>query len=161
MKVCNTEAMKTIKEYEEQKRILLMHETDSYTVMYKEGETAVNGDYDYAKTRKEIQKLDDKIRHIRAQLAKANCSVIVDGFGVTIGEALVMLAQLQSERERTEFLASQKKISRRITQNGVLEYTECLYDPEKAKADSQALRKKISDLQMAIDRTNLNNIIEI
>ncbi len=85
----------------------------------------------------------------------------VDGFGVTIGEALVMLAQLQSERERTEFLASQKKISRRITQNGVLEYTECLYDPEKAKADSQALRKKISDLQMAIDRTNLNNIIEI
>ncbi len=55
MKVCNTEAMKTIKEYEEQKRILLMHETDSYTVMYKEGETAVKGDYDYAKTRKEIQ----------------------------------------------------------------------------------------------------------
>ncbi len=161
MKVCNTEAMKLIKEYEEQKRMMIVAEDDDCAASYKEGEKKIDNGYSYDKVRAAVREIDDKIRHIRSKLAQSNCTTQVEGFGVTLGEALVMLAQLQSERQQIESLAARKQLTRRLTVNGVLEYTECLYDIEKAKADAQALRKKISALQIAIDRANLNAFIEI
>lgn len=161
MKVCNTEAMKLIKEYEEQKRNLFSEEEGDSYISYKEGETKLTNGYDYEKVRLMVRELDQKVRAIRAKIAAVNCKKKIDGFDITIGEALVMLAQLQCEREQIEMLATRKQISRRLTMNGVLEFTECLYDTEKAKQDVIELRKKISELQMAIDRANLNTYIEI
>ncbi len=161
MKVCHTEVMKMIKELEEQKTILLDKELEECVVSYKEGEEKLCGSYNYQETRKKIGEIDVRIRILRATLAKANCSVLVDGFNITIGEALVMLAQLQNQRSQVENLAKRKQITRRITMNGVLEFSECLYDTVQAESDAQALRKTISDLQMAIDRANLVNYVEV
>ena len=161
MKVCHTEAMKKIKEYEEQKRILISKEYDNSTISYKEGEEKLANNYDYKKTRANIAMLDKNIRDIRAKLAYANCTVKVEKFDVTIGEALVMLAQMQQEKRVVESLSYRTQLSRRITTNGILEYTECLYNPEDASLDAEALREKISDLQIAIDKANLTNEIDI
>lgn len=161
MKVCNTQAMKLIKEYEEQKRLLIEHENECAFTMYKEGEKKITNGYDYSAMRAEIRSLDEKIRHIRVALANANVTVLVDGFHVTIGEALVMLAQLQNERMQVESLAEHRKLTRRLTQNGIIEFTECLYDIEQAKNDVKEIRSKINELQMAIDRANLTNMIDI
>lgn len=161
MKICNSEAMKLIREYEDQKRILLADENRNCTMSYKENEKKLETDYDYNKTRKQVRELDEKIRKIKATLACANCSVKIDDFNITIGEALIMIAQLQNEKSRIEFLADYTQLSRRITQNGVLEYTECMFDTEVAKKDAEELRIKISKLQIAIDRANLTNYIEI
>lgn len=161
MKVCNTEAMKLIKEYEEQKRQLLLREDECCFALYKEGEKKISEGYDYDAVRAEVAELDKKVRHIRAKLAKVNCATKVKGFDITIGEALVYLAQLQNERVQLESLAARRQLSRRLTQNGVIEYTECLFDIEKAKADAREARKKISELQMAIDRANLTTYIDI
>lgn len=161
MKVCNSEAMKVIKELEEKKKNVIYTEDYRSRVSYKEGEEKICGKYDYSKTRAAVEEIDGRIRGIKHALAVCNCTAAVEGFGLTIGEALVYLAQLNAEYQQLGKLSGYDKLSRRITANGVLEYTECLYDPEKVVADMEELRAKIGKLQVAIDRANLTNFIEI
>lgn len=161
MKICNSEGMKLIKELEARKQKILQNEQYRCHVSYKEGEQKVDMGYDYGKTRDEIMVINSKIRAIKLGLAKSNCTAQVEGFGMTIGEGLVYLAQLNSEYSVIQSLAAWQAVSRRITANGVLEYTECLYDVEKAAKDAEELYSEICRLQVAIDRANLLNFIEI
>ena len=161
MKMCNSEAMKAIKELEEKKRNVIYNEDYRSRISYKEDEEKVLTKYDYAETRKAVAEIDERIRKIKHALAVCNCTAVVDDFGITIGEALVYLAQLNAEYDQLNDLSEKDKLSRRITANGVLEYTECLYDPEEATRDCEALHSKICKLQVAIDRANLTNYIEV
>ena len=160
MKICHTEAMKMIKEFQEQKDTLISKEDENSIVSYKEGETKIDNGYDYKKTREAISLLDADIRKLKNLLAIANTKVVIEEFDMTIGEALVYLAQLQNEKMQMEELASKKQLSRRITQNGVIEYTECVYDLKEVEEDIKTIRKTINNLQMAIDRANLTNYID-
>ena len=160
MKICHTEAMKLIKELEQQKSVVLRKEADNYSISYKEGEEKLKTDYSYLETRKEIASLDKQIRTLKTLLAIANTKVIIDDFNITIGEALVYLAQLQKEKSELEYLGSKQQLTRRSTPNGVIEYTECVYDVNKVNEDILVIRKKINDLQIAIDRANLTSYIE-
>ena len=153
--------MKAIKELEEKKSNVIYTEDYRSKVSYKEGEEKVLTKYSYAQTRKAVAEIDEKIRKIKHALAISNCTAVVDDFGMTIGEALVYLAQLNAEYRQLDELSQNDKLSRRITANGVLEYTECLYDPEEATKDCEALHSKICKLQVAIDRANLTNYIEV
>lgn len=161
MKICNAEAMKQIKILEEELESLRENENMNCTISYKEGEKKVAVDYDYKNTRKEVEKINGDIRKIKKALAAANSTFLIDEFGMTIGEALVYLAQLNNEYFKLDELVNRNKISRRITANGVLEYTECNYEPAQAKVDQKAIYAKINKLQVAIDRANLNCFIEI
>lgn len=161
MKVCHTEAMKLIKELEKQKDELIEFEDRNSTVSYKEGETPIDSGYAYETTREQICAIDDRIRAVRTALGRANTEVIAEPFGITIGEAIVLLAQLQNERAQVESLTGRNPLKSEITYNGVIRFTRCNYDVKQAEADAGALRKRISDLQIAIDRANLTNYIEI
>ena len=129
--------MKRVKELNERKSVILIDELRRMQVSYKEGEQPVQVDYDYAKTREEVKSIDDEVRKIRHLTALANCTAMTDE-GCTISEALVLLAQLNAEKVRVERLAAAEKLTRRITPNGVLEYTVCNYDPAAAAADPYA-----------------------
>lgn len=153
--------MKLVKELEEKRQLIIYNENNRSRISYKEGEEKVINKYDYAETRRQIAEIDGKIRKIKHALAVCNCSAVVDGFGITIGEALVYLAQLNNEYRQLDDLTDYNKLSRRITANGVLEYTECLYDPEEVAKDMEALHSKIFKLQVAIDRANLTSFIEV
>ena len=161
MKVCHTEAMKLIKELEKQKDELVEFEDRNSIVSYKEGETPIDSGYGYETTREQIRAIDDRIRAVRTVLARANTEVIAEPFGITIGEALVLLAQLQGERVQVESLTGRNPLTSEITYNGVIRFTRCNYGVKQAEADAGALRKRISELQIAIDRANLTNYIEI
>ena len=161
MKMCNSEAMKAIKELEIKKDKLIYNEDNHSKISYKEGEEKVLTNYDYAQTRKTIAELDERIRKIKHALAVSNCNTVIDDFDITIGEALIYLAQLNAERAQLDELSENVKLSRRITPNGVIEYTECLYDPEKVATDMEELRAKIGKLQIAIDRANLTHYVDV
>ncbi len=161
MKICNSEAMKIIKDLEQKRQAIIYNEDNRSRLSYKEGEEKVICKYNYCETRKKIAEIDERIRKIKHALAKSNCTAIIDGFKITIGEALVYLAQLNKEYNQMEVLSNYSKLSRRITANGVLEYTECLYDPDEVLSDMESLHTKIGKLQVAIDRANLTTMIEI
>lgn len=161
MKMCHSEAMKAVKDLEEKRQLIIYNENNRSRISYKENEEKVINSYDYAETRKAIAEIDGRIRKIKHALAASNCNTVIDDFGITIGEALVYLAQLNTEYRQLDDLTDYNKLSRRITANGVLEYTECLYDPETVAKDMEALHAKIGKLQVAIDRANLTTYIEI
>lgn len=159
--VCLAQAMKKVKELEAEKEQLIEYENRYCRISYKEGEEKIKSDYDYILLHDEIRDIDGRILYIKHKLAKANCSVSVEPFGYTVGEALVYLAQLQNAKAQAERLAGQKQTERRITYNGVVEYTECAYDVNDAKKELRKLRDTIASLQIAIDRANLTNFIKI
>ena len=161
MKMCHSEAMKVIKELESKKRQLIYNEDNYSKISYKEGESKVLTTYDYNQTRSEISKIDERIRKIKHALAVSNCKTVIDKFNITIGEALVYLAQLNNEYSQLDEMSENIKLSRRITPNGIIEYTECLYEPEQVVKDMEALHTKIGKLQIAIDRANLTNYIDV
>lgn len=163
MRVCNAMALKKIRALEERKRLLIDREDEASTFTYKEGETPAEKDYDYRATREEIAEIDRQVRAIRHALAKANCTEHLAGefADLTIGEALVLLAQYSSEHDQLEDLVGNRQITRRVVSGGVTEYTECAYDVKEAKRDYLALREKMSALQVAIDSANLTVTVEI
>lgn len=161
MKVCHKEAMKRVKELEDKKERIINSENLLSSVTYKDGETPPKSEYSYSQTRKQIQAIDADIRRIKHELAKANCSVVIDGFDITLGEALVYLAQLNAELQRINLLADTKQTATTITANGVTVHCDCAYNVKTAVADAEAVNEKIGSLQVAIDRANLVNYIEI
>ena len=161
MRICNAEAMKMIKSFEEDLERIKINEELNAVSSYKEGEDKILPNYDYAKTRQEKEKINAEIRKIKHALSVANSTYKINYFDITIGEALVYLAQLNKEYSDLENLEKKQKITRHITPNGVLEYIECNYDPEQVKKDRKEIYTKICRLQVAIDRANLDCEIEL
>ena len=161
MNVCIAEAMKLIKELEEEKEMLVYGENRRCTVSYKEGEQKVLPDYNYQETRQRIAELDGEVRRIKFIISQANCKIQLDGFGISICEGLILLAQYRKELGRLSRLATREQVTRRITPNGVLEYTECLYDVKDAVQAQKDLNNLIGKLQVAIDKANLVNEVEL
>lgn len=163
MKKCNTEIMKDIKTLEETKNDLLAFENSNCSHTYSKYEEPIVNGYDYSSTKEEISKINDRVRYLKGLLAYSNVTTIVEGFNMTIGEALIYLAQLNGEKERIKRLASRKVLTR--TSGGYLEngaeYTQLEYDPEIAKQDLKTIIDLVYKLQLAIDRTNLTNMIEV
>ena len=161
MKMCHSEVIKYIKELESKKRVLLRQESNDCTYSYQDEVSKIVPNYDYKKTRKAVDALDTKIRKLRHALAVANCSVIVEEFDVTLGEALVMLAQYQNKCELLSEMSSRQQISQRSSYSGKMEITCCNYDVEKVVKEYEELRLLIGRLQVAIDRANLTNFVEV
>ena len=51
--------------------------------------------------------------------------------------------------------------SQRTTYSGKVEITECNYDVVEAGRDYEQVRQTINKLQVAIDRANLTNYVEV
>ena len=161
MKMTLTEAMKLIKELDREKDDLIAFEDRNCYCSFKENETKVPTGYDYGATRKRVDEIDAEVLKIRFALARANTAIALEGFDMTVAEGLVWIAQLQEKRRQLETLAGAIQLTRRITPNGILEYTERLYDVGAAKSQAAETVRTIHALQVAIDRANLLNFIEI
>lgn len=160
MKKCNTEIMKDIKKLEEIKENLRANESQNCTVTYLQKETPIDTGYDYKKTSEELKKCDQEIRRLKTILANVNATVIVEGFDMTINEALIYLAQLNEDLKRLNNLITINPLSRRSSYDGVPEFTKITFNREEVKNDYETVRNLIPNLQMAIDRTNLTHFTE-
>lgn len=161
MTLCTAEIMKRIKALSEEKEDLISYEDTNCTVSYKETETPAPDPYDYHETREKIAEIDREVLRLRFLLAQANCVTPLDGFDMTVAQALIALAQMQNALAQLESMTRRNQKSRRITQTGVLEYTECRYDVAAVREEARALRQTIAALQVAIDRANLTNAVEV
>jgi len=158
---CNTEIMKDLKKIEEEKNLLLSKEENQSIIKYVSEADKIIPDYNYDDTRREIDELDKKEIYLRGLLQKSNATVIVPEFNMTIGDCLVYLAQLSSKARVLKYLASREPKARTLQYQRQVEFSEALYDINKAKSDYEATQALIVKLQMAIDRINLTNLIEV
>ena len=107
-----------------------------------------------------MKKCDQEIRRLKTILANVNATVIVEGFDMTINEALIYLAQLNEDLKRLNNLITINPLSRRSSYDGVPEFTKITFNREEVKNDYETVRNLIPKLQMAIDRTNLTHFTE-
>lgn len=161
MKMCHSEVIKCIKELETKKENILRKERDCRAFRYVDENAKIVPNYSYEKTRSVVDGLDKKIRKLKHALAVANCTVTLPDFDVSIGEGLVLLAQMQAKCRILEEMSLAQQKTQAISYNGKMEVTECNYDVEKVAADYDELRTEIGKLQMAIDRANLTNFLEV
>ena len=162
MKKCNTQIMKEIKKLEEYRTKWINVERANCTVSYLQDEEPVLPDYDYETTRVNIDHLDNEIRRLKGLLAYSNVTTIVDGFDMNINDALIYLAQLKQKEAHFNFLMNKNKIDRSTTGFGsaVIQFTKILYDQDVVREELNIVTETIMQLQMAIDRTNLTNMID-
>lgn len=165
MKKCNTELMKELKGIQQQISLLYTYENDTSKIIYTENEKKfdeTDNKYNYEEVRTKINELQEEERKIKAILALSNATTIVDGYDITIAEALVYLAQLSKNKRQLDKMASRPQVMRKSGYHSSwTQIDKALYDVEKAQNDLDELTEKISKLQIAIDRTNLNNFIEV
>ena len=161
MKKSNTELMKELKELQTLINYAQSREDRTCIVTYSENDRdVVESEYDYETTRNHLATLQKEERNIKKLLAISNATTIVDGFDMTIAEALVYLAQLSQNKASLTRLASREKLTRERTYNGWTEYSKACYDIKKAQDDLVAINCEIAKLQIAIDKKNLTNDIE-
>lgn len=162
MKKCNTELMKEIKNLTAKKEELLAYEGRESLTTFSENETQIPSSYSYTEVRNKIDAIDKEIRHIKQLLCYANATVIVEGFDMTIAEALIYLAQLQSKQITLANMKNRAPITRQSTsyRTGPVEYVKTNYDVEQVQKEFDEVFQTIQKLQIAIDRTNLTNMIE-
>ena len=162
MKKCNTELMKEIKKLEERKNDILLLEKTECKVTYINKESKIETNYDYISVNQELDSIDLKIRNIKKLLAYSNATTIVPEYNMTIGECIIYLAQLNVKKNKLQEMANQPKIKRiSSSYTTKVEYEEIVYDIDKVKEDFNKIIDDINNLQMAIDRCNLNNLIEV
>ena len=161
MKLCNAELMKKVKLLEQAKSDVLAEERRIHQVTYQTEKDKFDNGYNFATTRKKVDDIDAEIRKYKRLLNHSNATTMVEEFEMTLGECLVYMAQLNRQVYTLDELSKKEPITRRSTVNGVIEYTALNYDKAECQAKLQWVQESISKLQVAIDRTNLTNIIEV
>ena len=161
MKLCNAELMKKIKLSEQTKKDILAEERRIHQVTYQTEKDKFDYGYNFAETRQKIDDTETEIRKYKRLLNYSNAVTIVEEFDMTLGECLVYMAQLNNQVYTLEELSKKEPITRRSTINGVIEYTALNYDKSECQAKLQWVLQTISKLQVAIDRTNLTNMIDV
>ncbi len=151
-------ANKQIRAFEEEKAHILRNENEVCTYVLSVDEEGEAPEYNYAEARASVAELDAKVRALRCALHSFNVTTILPESGISIDEALVLMAQLNNERARLSMLRSnlpkQRVSSGFYRGDRIAEYQYANYDVAQAEADFQDISERIRQLQMEIDYAN-------
>lgn len=161
MKKVIAEIVKDIRELEEKKQEVLHSEDREKTITYPKDEKPVDAGYSFAKTREEIARLDEQIRHLKGVLTKANVETIVENQKMSLGSCLIYLAQLNNEKNLLAYMGNAKEFYQTVGPGGVIQYTQTQYTIAELKEYLENINQKIKRLQLDIDRTNLTTEVEV
>lgn len=161
MKMCNTEVIKKIKELEERKQEIIADEINKCMSTYQTETDKIDTGYNFKETRDAIARINAEVLKLKHALNIVNSTVIVPEFNMTVGESLVYMAQLNNERAILERMARNIAKTRHTVFNGTVEYTVTNYDVNECKMLLGEIKATIVQLQLAIDRVNLSNIIDL
>jgi hypothetical protein len=153
--------MKKIKLLDQQKANLILEERRIREVTYQTEKDKIDYNYSFSDTRNKISEIDSETRKLKHLLNYSNAFTVVEGFNMTIGECLIYMAQLNNEKYILEEMSNIPQTSRHSTVNGVIEYTELNYDRAECQEKLFNLNEELAKLQIAIDRANLTNLIDI
>ena len=116
--------------------------------------------YSYKDNRQRIDEIHEKESRIRSALAKFNAYTHVEGMDYTIAEALVVISQLKDEIKVLQELAERPEIYTETGYRGESTTYKINYQQGVVMDDLKRLHQQLTDIQMAVDRTNLTAEVE-
>ena len=159
-------ANKYLRRLQDEKDRLLRTEQEVSTYVLAEGEAAEPPAYDYGAVREKVAQIDGQARAIRHALHRFNMKTVLPERGITIDEALILLAQLSGRKDRLNSLASrqpQERLGNRYfgSSSGPIEYRYANYDVAQAEADYRAVADEIAALQLELDLVNQTEVFSV
>ena len=162
MQKCLKEIIKQIAALEQQKEEILSDEAQNCIAKYGSNEEIPKSEYDFGTTRDCIKDIDDKTRRLRHELHHANATVQIPEFGMTIGECIILMAQLGKEKALLTRMARREKKERRQPGYGnTVEWVVLNYDKDECRKRLKEVGDKITSIQIAIDRINLTHMVDV
>lgn len=164
MKKSPTLLMKELKAIEtEIAQIHTSDERDSSVPVDVDYTPRFENSYSYEKNRQRVKELQEREAQIHAALSVFNLTTKVEGFDLTISEALVRIAQLRNEIKVLTPMVSHQELfmpdySLRYHRGD--EIRKSCYEITKVKQDLKALQQDLAALQVAVDKINLNSSID-
>lgn len=159
-------ANKYLRRLQDEKDRLLRTEQEVSTYVLADGEAAEPPVYDYGAVREKVAQIDRQARAIRHALHRFNMQTVLPERGITIDEALILLAQLSGRKDRLNELASrqsQERLGNRYfgSSSGPIEYRYANYDVAQAEADYRAVADEIAALQLELDLVNQTEVFSV
>ena len=165
MKYTSAEANKLLRELQEQRNALLTQESQgsSFVAATIENAEDVRPDYDYAAVSADLAAVEAKIRTVKHCINQFNLSHCPAGFDMTVDQLLVYIPQLTERKGRLSRMANVLPKTR-VPGGGssnIIEYEYVNYDLAQVKADYQAVSDTLARAQLALDRLNTTETMEI
>ena len=180
MELTPAEAAKLLKKYKTKYTVLFKLEERSccFCAALGEDPETARTEYDYEKTKKELEDLELKIRRLNCALNIFNNTHKVPGFDMTVDEMLVYIPQLTYRKEKLAKMSVQPPKSRHkydeiklIGRGGrthtrrieikKVEYTYANYDIEAVRADYEKAADELARAQTALDELDSTATFEI
>ena len=162
MKYTSAEAGKLIKKLEDEIRRLQENEQKSATfrAASTEDPETLRPAYDFAETQAKIAALQEQLRTAKHAVNVFNTTHTLPGFdGLTIDQALVLLPQLNAQKEKLRMMAARLPKERVLGYN--IDYTIANYDIAAAADAYQEVSARLSALQLALDAANTTETMDI
>ena len=164
MKFNSAQANKLIKKLNEEYNNILEKESKTSTFHVAMGENPENlrPKYDYEGTKEKIANIEKQIRTVKHALNIFNTTHLVPGFDMTIDEILVYIPQLTKQKVKLQEMRNRSE-KERVTERffNTVDYLYTNYDMDKIEADYQIVSDELARAQLALDKINNGETIEI
>lgn len=155
----SAQAAKVLRKLNDDRSSLFVLQNNSKEFIASVGEDpeSVRPDYDFADMQARIAEIDEKIRILKHRINVFNSTTKIEGYDMTIDEALVYIPQLTA---RKNYLSSMKNRLPKVREDysgrssSIIDYRYLNYDLASATAEYEKVSKLLSDVQTALDLTN-------
>ena len=152
-------ANKYLKSLQDEKDFILEAESKSCTYVLAVGEEAEPPEYSYDDIRDAVEDIDARMLKLRHAVHLFNAHTVLPESGITIDEALVLMAQLSQRKRRLSSLRERSPKERNgsrfyLRESNTVEYTYANYDVAAADRDYRAVCEDIGRLQLELDLMN-------
>lgn len=165
MKYTSAEANKLLKGVEARIEDLKNKERKSrlFYAASTEDPEALRPDYDFDRTQKQIEALEQDVRTIKHAINVFNVTHTLPGFDdLTIDQALVYLPQISNKVRKLQTMASALPRERVDTfRSNIIDYVLTNYDIATAEEAYHAEQEKLRKLQIALDCANSGDSMDI
>ena len=165
MTYTSAQANKLLRQLQEERYALISQQDKSSTFVAAITENIEDARpaYDYEATQAQLARLEEKIRVFKHAINTFNLTHEVEGFNLTVDQMLIYIPQLTERKNRLSAMASALPKTRlgSTMRSNIIEYEYANYDVEKAQADYNAVSEELSRAQLALDKLNTTETMEI
>ena len=167
MKMTSAEAGKLVKKLEEKISALqaLEEKSSVFRVASGEDEELLRPSYDFMECQKKLEKLQADLRTVKHVINVFNTTHTLQGFdGMTVDQALIALPQLSLQKQKLANYAARlprERVQGYASQSNIIDYTVANYQIADAEAEYDRVSDRLSRLQLALDRVNHTEKMEI
>ena len=165
-KLTSAAISKMIRNLNEEKELILTQEFNSSVYDEVQGYQVIIPDYSFQNTQEMLEQIDEEVRKLKHALNMLNTGTRLEHFNMTVDEALVYMAQLNSRKQVLDEMRKRPQKSRKKHHGygdvtNLVEYTCANYDIEEADRKYRELQRTINQLQMDIDYINQTKRVDV